>query len=486
MTQKRNNIFLCYDLKPYKQEFDETITNENVKRSEIFALALVIVNALLIVFDFLVYKPMRTVIPPYLYLYYSHLIVLVLLSILLGLFEFIKKQKNPVYKKVLIYSLVLILMIWCGFMGINYVSYTGEIVAYIICMFCFAACFLFCPLKAFLFYTISMITFLYGLVLSVSIPHVFYSNIISVVITIILAQIVSTLNYFSYCKDFLNNKHILESKQMLEVANQKLLEYEKTRTDFFANISHELRTPLNVIYSAEQMLDKSMQSCNFDENQLGKYIKMIKQNTYRLLRLINNLIDITKIDAASFKVELINFDIVKIVEDISVSVADFIENNGITLTFDTEIEKKIIACDPYSIERIMLNLLSNSVKYGKENGSIYVSVFLEPNNVCISVKDTGIGIPENMCSLIFDRFVQVDTSLKRTNEGSGIGLSLVKSLVEMHGGNISVKSKCGEGTEFIIKLPNLKISESKEQISFSQSEERYINRINIEFSDIYL
>ncbi len=213
---------------------------------------------------------------------------------------------------------------------------------------------------------------------------------------------------------------------------------------------------------------------------------MIKQNTYRLLRLINNLIDITKIDGASFKIKLINFDIVKAVEDISISVAEFIEHNGITLTFDTEIEEKIIACDPDSIERIILNLLANSVKYGKESGSIFVDIFLEENYVCISVKDTGIGIPEDMCNLIFDRFTQVDTSLKRTNEGSGIGLALVKSLVEMHEGNISVKSKLGEGSEFIIRLPDLTIPESNEQISSSLLDEKNINRINIEFSDIYL
>ncbi|EQB86458.1 hypothetical protein M918_14040 [Clostridium sp. BL8] len=316
--------------------------------------------------------------------------------------------------------------------------------------------------------------------------QVLYSTMVNGLITVILAQIISSLNYASFCKDFLNKKRILESKQMLETVNAKLQEYEKTRTDFFVNISHELRTPLNVIYSAEQMIDNSMKSSNLDRNQINKYFKMIKQNTYRLLRLINNLIDITKIDAASFKIKLINYDIVKTVEDISISVAEFIEHNGITLTFDTEIEEKIIACDPDSIERIILNLLANAVKYGKESGSIFVDIFLEENYVCISIKDTGIGIPEDMCDLIFDRFTQVDTSLKRTNEGSGIGLALVRSLVEMHGGNISVKSKFGEGSEFIIRLPDLRIPENNEKISASILDEKNINRINIEFSDIYL
>ena len=124
----------------------------------------------------------------------------------------------------------------------------------------------------------------------------------------------------------------------MEVANQRLKEYEKLRTDFFANISHELRTPLNVIYGAKQMIDVSLKENYFHNDKVNKYLKMITQNTYRLLRLINNLIDTTKIDGCSFEVKLINADIVKIVEDIALSVADYIESKGITLTFDTEVE----------------------------------------------------------------------------------------------------------------------------------------------------
>ncbi len=486
MLLKRKSAFFSYYLKPYKYEFDETITNINLKRSQVLTIVLFIVNALLLVLDLLIYKSMRSVVPAYSYLYYAHLIVMPFLMVFLGLGIFIKKQNNSVCKKVFIYSLIFITMIWCSFIGINSIYITGGISAYIICMFSFATCFLIRPLKTFFIYSISLVFFIYGLILSVDTVQVLYSTMVNVLITVVLAQIISSLNYASYCKDFLNKKRIVESKQMLEAVNAKLQEYEKTRTDFFANISHELRTPLNVIYTAEQMLDNSMKGSSLDRNQINKYFKMIKQNTYRLLRLINNLIDITKIDGASFKIKLINFDIVKTVEDISISVAEFIEHNGITLTFDTEIEEKIIACDPDSIERIILNLLANAVKYGKESGSIFVDIFLEKNYVCISVKDTGIGIPEDMCNLIFDRFTQVDTSLKRSNEGSGIGLALVKSLVEMHGGNISVKSKLGEGSEFIIRLPDIMIPESNEQICSSLLDEKNINRINIEFSDIYL
>ena len=184
-----------------------------------------------------------------------------------------------------------------------------------------------------------------------------------------------------------------------------------------------------------------------------KYIKMMKQNCYRLLRLINNLIDITKIDTGYFHINEINYNIISLIENITLSVADYIENKGMSLIFDTDVEEKIIACDPEKIERIILNLLSNAVKFTPCGGNIIVNIEDNIDNICIRVKDTGRGIPAEKLDSIFERFVQVDKSLARDHEGSGIGLSLVKALVELHGGTISVKSKEGNGTEFIIYIP---------------------------------
>ncbi|EQB86457.1 hypothetical protein M918_14035 [Clostridium sp. BL8] len=160
MFIKRNNIFFSYYLKSYKHEFNDTITNINLKRSQILATVLFLVNALLLVLDLLIYKPMRSVIPAYSYLYYLHLIVMPFLIVFLGLGIFIKKQNNPVCKKVFIYSLIFITMLWCGFMGINSMYITGGISAYIICMFSFATCFLISPLKTFFIYLVSLVFFI--------------------------------------------------------------------------------------------------------------------------------------------------------------------------------------------------------------------------------------------------------------------------------------------------------------------------------------
>lgn len=266
------------------------------------------------------------------------------------------------------------------------------------------------------------------------------------------------------------------------------MKYEELRTEFFANISHELRTPLNVIFGGQQMLELLIKR-NMpmkDGDKIERYIATMKQNCYRLVRLINNLIDITKMDAGYFQVRLKNRNIVDIVEVITLSVAEYIENNGVNLIFDTDVEEKFIACDPDKIERIMLNLLSNALKFTEAGGNIWVNMYDRGDKILISVKDDGIGIPEEKQKSIFDRFVQVDKSLSRNKEGSGIGLSIVESLVKMHGGNIDIISKWGQGSEFIIKLPNRRVQEDKERPSSnSYLESNKIERIEIEFSDIY-
>ncbi|MCY6356536.1 ATP-binding protein [Clostridium sp. ZS2-4] len=266
------------------------------------------------------------------------------------------------------------------------------------------------------------------------------------------------------------------------------MKYEELRTEFFANISHELRTPLNVIFGGQQMLELLIKNSMpmKDGDKIERYMATMKQNCYRLVRLINNLIDITKIDAGYFQVSLKNRNIVDIVEAITLSVAEYIENNGVNLIFDTDVEEKFIACDPDKIERIMLNLLSNALKFTEVGGNIWVDMCDKGDKILISVKDDGIGIPEEKQKSIFERFVQVDKSLSRNREGSGIGLSIVKSLVQMHGGNIDIISKWGEGTKFIIELPNKRVQEDKEEsISHSYLESNKIERIKIEFSDIY-
>jgi len=279
---------------------------------------------------------------------------------------------------------------------------------------------------------------------------------------------------------------------LVDITNKKLLDEtilsDTLKTEFFSNLSHELRTPLNVILSALQLLNtySSGSAVNDKERKFKKYSNIMKQNCYRQLRLVNNMIDITKLDAGFFELNLQNCDIVNVVESVTMSVAEYIRSKSIELIFDTDIEECIISCDPEKIERVILNLLSNSIKFTKPGGSMIVNMHDKGENIIISIKDTGIGIPNDKLDIIFDRFRQVDRSLTRKQEGSGIGLSIVKSLVELHKGTISVVSQYGKGTEFTIMIPVTVLSKENHICeAFETESQQRIEKIHIEFSDIY-
>ncbi len=219
-----------------------------------------------------------------------------------------------------------------------------------------------------------------------------------------------------------------------------------------------------------------------DYEKQDKYLKLIKQNCYRLMKLINNLLDTTKLDSGYLKLNLVNYNIVSLIEEITLSVTSYAESKGINIIFDTNVEEKIIAVDTDKIERIILNLLSNSIKFTNPGGHIFVKIKDCGENVYIHVKDTGVGIPSDKLESIFERFFQVDKTLKKNKEGTGIGLHLVKSFVEMHKGTVHIKSELGQGTEFIIKLPAVVCE--KQVKSKNIIYEANIERINMEFSDI--
>ncbi|MBU3110279.1 PAS domain-containing sensor histidine kinase [Clostridium lacusfryxellense] len=271
-----------------------------------------------------------------------------------------------------------------------------------------------------------------------------------------------------------------------EVASNMVMEKAlKLQGEFLVNISHELKTPLNIIFATAQLFALYCNSGSLDDNKnsIIKYIDSIKQNSYRLSKLINNIVDLSKIEAGFYNLNISNNNIVVIVEDIVVSVTNFTNIKGLNIIFDTDIEEKIIACDPEAIDRIVLNLISNSIKFSNVGDEIFVDIKDKNEFVEISVKDTGIGIKDNDLEMIFDRFKQVDKSLSKNSEGTGIGLSLVKSIVELHGGSIYVESEFGKGSKFTVKLPSKKvINESN----------LYINKvpiknenIQVELSDIY-
>ena len=268
---------------------------------------------------------------------------------------------------------------------------------------------------------------------------------------VMYALIVSLVVYIIW-----NRVKILDSlvEQRTHELNSKLIKNEKYKNNYFVNLSHELRTPLNVIISTQQLITKlNEEDKDIPKEKLLYYMSTLRRNSDRLLKLINNIIDTSKIESGSYKLIIEKHDIVYLVEEIVLSMKDFIEANGIELIIDPDVEEKIIECDGSEIEKCIVNLVGNAVKFTPRGGKIEVRIIDLNNKVKISVKDSGIGIEKKYHDAIFDRFGQAYNDVSEEHGGSGLGLTVTKQLVTLHNGRIFVKSEPGHGSEFIIILP---------------------------------
>ena len=290
-------------------------------------------------------------------------------------------------------------------------------------------------------------------------------------------------------------KQIENKEQISSIKNQKdeleeLIKLESIVTDFFANISHEFRTPVNIILSTVQLLnlfvDEKTNNTNISKEKYVEYLNILKQNSYRLLRLVNNIIDTAKISNNFYELKLGNYNIINVIESITMSTVKYANNKGRNIIFDTDEEEVIIACDPEKIERIILNLISNAIKFSDFNTDIEVKINtnLDKNMVFISVKNYGQPINEEDKERIFGKFTQVDNLFIRENEGSGIGLFLTKKFVEMHNGKIYLDN-VEDGTQLTFYLPIYNVDKEYKFNEKTYTDDN-VEKCNIEFSDIYL
>ena len=288
----------------------------------------------------------------------------------------------------------------------------------------------------------------------------------------LLGMILVLLWYIVYKKRY--EKAILNAMHNAEEASN-------IKTHFISNISHELKTPINVIMSAIQLINyNTKESPSYSKNK--NTLAIIDDNCKRLLRLINNLIDVQKHELDDTKLNLSAVNVVNLIEMLVASVVPYAESKNLNLIFDTNKEDVILKVDSDKLERIILNLLSNAIKFSKPNGEIKVTLSFE-DCLYISVTDNGIGIAQENLNKIFDKFTQLDTSFSRKNEGSGIGLSIVKSFVLLHNGKISVKSELNKGTSFLIELP---LTETSNIETEDASYDNLSENVKIELSDIYI
>lgn len=246
----------------------------------------------------------------------------------------------------------------------------------------------------------------------------------------------------------LNRLKLKNQLKLEKVETDTLRNLDSLKSHFFANISHEFRTPLTLILGQVE----SVLSSNIETKEKGK-LQVANRNARRLLTLINQLLDLSKLEAGSMELKAEQHNIISFLKSVFFSFESLAESKKINLKFESEFANIPLRYDADKMEKIICNLISNAFKFTSESGEIKLSVNIILSSVEIKIKDTGVGINSDSLPHIFNRFYQVDGSSTREHEGSGIGLALTKELVELHKGQITVKSKEGEGTEFIIHLP---------------------------------
>jgi len=236
----------------------------------------------------------------------------------------------------------------------------------------------------------------------------------------------------------------------IEEENQKMLEADKIKNEFIANVSHELRTPLNAIIGFSEIL-KSPVLGGLNEKQT-KCINDIHASSIHLLGMINEVLDISKIEANAAKLNPSDIDFLRLITETGNIVKPLSEKKHIKISIQSAAKSTYFG-DYQKIQQILFNLLSNAIKFTPENGEIEITANEDLDNFYLSVKDNGIGIPAKYHGKIFAKFVQLENDSLKKESSTGLGLTITKELVNLHQGKISVESKVGKGTKFTISLP---------------------------------
>ena len=232
--------------------------------------------------------------------------------------------------------------------------------------------------------------------------------------------------------------------------NEKILEADKVKNEFLANISHELRTPLNSILGFSDILGTQLYG-NLNSKQ-EEYINDIKVSATHLLGMINEVLDMSKIEANAMKVVKSAFWISRAVDEVVNIVSPLAQKKNIKLIKNMAVDFEVFA-DYQKIQQILYNLVSNAIKYSPENDEVEISINSDDENFRILVHDNGIGIDKKYHGKIFAKFVQLDSAYTKKESSTGLGLTITKELVELHGGKISLISEVNNGSTFIVEIP---------------------------------
>lgn len=239
--------------------------------------------------------------------------------------------------------------------------------------------------------------------------------------------------------------------KIIKEQNEKILEADKVKTEFLANVSHELRTPLNAILGFSEILDEGLYG-ELNPKQ-KEYVSDIRVSGLHLLGIINEILDISKIESKSMKLVRSEFSILPALREVATILKPLASKKKVKLIINCEKDFKINA-DYQKIQQILYNLVNNAIKFSPENKEVEITAKYKKNDkFIIEVHDNGIGIDKKYHGKIFAKFVQLDSAYTKKESSTGLGLTITKELVELHGGKISVKSEVNNGSTFIVEIP---------------------------------
>jgi signal transduction histidine kinase len=282
-------------------------------------------------------------------------------------------------------------------------------------------------------------------------PEIFFTNIFFIFVTGVFVVIGSYFYNQLRFREFASRYELDQNKRELEETNRKLIELDRLKSRFFANISHELRTPLTLLLSPlETLIQKFNRSVDDNTREM---LGTMHANGMRLLKLINDLLDLIRLEAGRMDVKNEPLAVSEFIRGLDSAVRQVAINKQITLETNVDDQLGAILADRDKLEKIVLNLLFNALKFTPDKGRILLRAEKQGEEFVLIVSDSGVGIAQKSLPYVFDRFWQEDSSSKRKFQGVGIGLALVKELVEMQNGKVTVESVEGKGATFTVRLP---------------------------------
>ncbi|HEX2230338.1 MAG TPA: response regulator, partial [Candidatus Binatia bacterium] len=293
-------------------------------------------------------------------------------------------------------------------------------------------------------------------------PRIFFNNIYFLVLTSIIVMIGNHIYDQLHFREFALRFELDQNRKKLEETNQKLVELDEIKSRFFANISHELRTPLTLLLAPLESLIK--RASGFDP-QIHELLLIMQSNGLRLLKLINDLLDLVRLESGKMQVKLEPVAMEPFLRGLSTAIRKPAEDRGVRLETTVDVSLGTAFADSDKLEKILLNLLFNALKFTPAGGVVRLDAARQNGSMVLAVSDTGVGISDEKMPYVFDRFWQADTSSQRKYQGVGIGLALVKELVDVQGGTVGVSSRVGKGSVFTVSLPYREVGDTTLQAS---------------------